>query len=54
MEVSEVKQIKFLKEENARFKKLLAEAMLDKEALQVAQADSSDDRLKSGSRGSHV
>jgi putative transposase len=31
-----VKRLKSLEEENARLKKLLAEAMLDKEALQVA------------------
>lgn len=36
MEVPEVEGLKSLEEENARFKKLLAEAMLDKEALQVA------------------
>ncbi|HBI6868961.1 TPA: IS3 family transposase [Enterobacter cancerogenus] len=36
MEVPEVKRLKSLEEENARRKKLLAEAMLDKEALQVA------------------
>ena len=36
MEVPEVKWLKSLEEENARFKKLLAEAMLDNEALQVA------------------
>ena len=36
IEVSEVKRLKSLEEENARLKKLLAEAMLDKEALQVA------------------
>jgi putative transposase len=35
MEVPEVKRLKSLEEENARLKKLLAEAMLDK-ALQVA------------------
>jgi putative transposase len=35
MEVPEVKRLKSL-EKNARLKKLLAEAMLDKEALQVA------------------
>ena len=32
----EVQRLKSLEEENARLKKLLAEAMLDKEALQVA------------------
>lgn len=36
MEVPEVKRLKSLEKENARFKKLLAEAMLDKAALQVA------------------
>ena len=35
MEVPEVKRLKSLEEESARLK-LLAEAMLDKEALQVA------------------
>ena len=36
MEIPEVKQLKLPEEENARLRKLLAEAMLDKEALQVA------------------
>ncbi len=36
IEVPEVKRLKLLEEENARLKKLLAEAMLDKGALQVA------------------
>ena len=36
MEVPEVKRLNSLEEENARLRKLLAEAMLDKEALQVA------------------
>ena len=36
MEVSEVKKMKELESENARLKKLLADTMLDKEALQVA------------------
>ena len=36
MEVPEVKRLKSTEEENARLKKLLAEAMLGKEALQVA------------------
>ncbi len=36
MVVAEVKRLKTLEEENARLKKLLTEAMLDKEALQVA------------------
>ena len=35
MEVPEVKRLKSLEEESARLKKLLAEVMLDKEALQV-------------------
>ena len=36
MEVPEAKRLKSIEEENASLKKLLAEAMLDKEALQVA------------------
>ena len=36
MEVPEVERLKSLEEENSRLNKLLAEAMLDKEALQVA------------------
>lgn len=35
MEVPEVKRPKSPEEENARLRKLLAEAILDKEALQV-------------------
>ncbi|ANZ06928.1 transposase [Raoultella ornithinolytica] len=38
MEVPEVKHLKLLEDENTRFKKLLTEAMLDKEALQVCWA----------------
>ena len=36
MDVSEAKRLKALEEENARLKKLLADTMLDKEALKVA------------------
>jgi len=36
MEVPEVKRLKSLEEENARLRKLLAEAMLGREALQEA------------------
>lgn len=36
MAVPGVNRLKSLEEENARLKKLLAKAMLDKEALQVA------------------
>lgn len=36
MEVSEVKRLKDLEQENARLKKLLADTMLDKEALEAA------------------
>lgn len=36
MDAPEVKRLKSLREENGRLKKLHAEAMLDKEALQVA------------------
>lgn len=36
MDVSEAKRRKALEQENARLRKLLAESMLDKEALEVA------------------
>lgn len=36
MEVSEAKRLKSLESENARLKKLLAESMLDNEALKAA------------------
>ena len=36
MDVSEAKRLKALEQENARLKKLLAETVLDKEALEVA------------------
>jgi len=36
MDVSEARRLKALEEENARLKKLLAEAMLDTEALKAA------------------
>lgn len=36
MEVPEVKRLKSLEDESVRLRKLLAEAMLDKEGLQVA------------------
>lgn len=36
MDVSEAKRLKALEEENARLKRLLADTMLDKEALEAA------------------
>lgn len=36
MELSDMKRLKALEQENNRLKKLLAETMLDKEALEVA------------------
>jgi len=36
MEVSDAKRLKAMEQENARLKKLLAEATLDKEALEAA------------------
>jgi len=36
MDVSEAKKLKELEQENTRLKKLLADSMLDKEALEVA------------------
>ena len=35
-ELSDIKRLKALEQENARLKKLLAETMLDKEAIEVA------------------
>jgi putative transposase len=49
MEVPEVKRLKS-EEENARLKKLLAEAMLDKEAFRWLWGESTDDRPEAGSR----
>lgn len=49
-----MKRLKSLEEENVRLKKLLAEAMLDKEALQVALGERTDDRPEAGSRGVEV
>ncbi len=50
MEVPEVKRLKSLEEESVRLRKLLAEAMPDKEALQVALGESTDGRPQAGSR----
>lgn len=50
MEVPEVNRQKSLEEENARLMKLLAEATLDKEALQVLLGESADDRPEARSR----
>ena len=36
MELSDIKRLKALEQENSRLKKLLAETMLDKEALEAA------------------
>jgi len=36
MDVTEAKRLKALEQENARLKKLLADTMLDKEALEAA------------------
>jgi putative transposase len=36
MELSDIKRLKALEQENTRLKKLLAETMLDKEAIEVA------------------
>lgn len=48
MEVPEVKRLKSLEKENARLKKLLAEAMLDKAALQVALGRKYSRQTRSG------
>lgn len=54
MELLEVKRLKSLDEENAGIKKLLAEAILDKEALQVAPGRKSDYRPEPRSRESYL
>ena len=36
MELSDIRRLKALEQENARLKKLLAETLLDKEAIEVA------------------
>ena len=36
VDISDAKRLKAMEQENARLKKLLAETMLDKEALEVA------------------
>jgi putative transposase len=36
MELSDIRRLKVLEQENARLKKLLAETLLDKEAIEVA------------------
>ncbi len=46
----EVKRLKSLEEENTRLKKLLAEAMLDKERFRWLLGESTDDRPEAGSR----
>ncbi|MTD27807.1 hypothetical protein GK011_12745 [Erwinia sp. J316] len=51
MEEPEVKHLKSLEDDNARFKKLPAEAMLDNEALQMALAKSINGRSEAGNRG---
>lgn len=50
MEVPEAKRLKSLEEESVRLRKLLAEAMPDKEVLQVALGESTDGRPQAGSR----
>lgn len=54
MEVPEVKRLKSLEEENARLKKLLAEACWIRRRFRWPWAESFDDRPEAGSRGSHV
>lgn len=50
MAVPKIKRLKSLEEENVRLGKLLAQAMLDKERLQVALGESTDDRPEAGNR----
>ena len=52
LEVSEAKRLRSLEDENAKLKKLLAEAMLDLAVLKDITAKSGDARRKAGSGGS--
>lgn len=52
MDVSDAHQLKALEEENARLKKLLAEAMLDNAMLKDLTSKNGDARSQAGSRGS--
>ena len=52
LEVSEAKRLKALEDENAKLKKLLAEAMLDNAMLKDIAAKSGDAWRQAGSRGS--
>ena len=54
MEVPEVKRLKALEEENARLKKLLAEAMLARRRFRWLWGECTDDRPEAGSRGVDV
>ena len=51
LEVSDARQLKSLEDENARLKKLLAEAMLDNAILKDASAKKSDARRQASSGG---
>ena len=48
MELSDIRRLKVLEQENARLKKLLAETLLDKEAIEVALRKKYRPRRQSG------
>jgi putative transposase len=52
LEISEARRLKVLESENAKLKRLLADAMLDQAALKDLLAKSFDARRKAGSCGS--
>src|SRR5712675_2007703 len=52
LEVSDAKRLKALEDENAKLKKLLAEAMLDNAMLRDVAAKNGDARRKARGRGS--
>lgn len=54
MEVSEAKRLKALEDENAKLKKLLAEAMLDNAMLKDVASKNGDARREAGGSGSPV
>ena len=54
LDVSQARKLKALEDENARLKKLLAEAMLDVAVLRDVTAKSGDARGAQGSRGART
>ena len=54
LEVSDAKRLKAMEQENARLKKLLAETLLDKEALEAALRKNTDPTGEAPGEAGHV